>query len=498
MWDKHRYITSDCDAVATIYEYQNYTKTPEDAIAGVLKAGMDTDCGTFMFRHIQLAIDEGKVQKEEIDKALFNLFSVQLRLGLFDGDPRKGKFGKLGPQDVCTSEHRALALEAARQGIVLLKNDRRFLPLNKNVVSSLAIIGPQANNVSQMGGGYTGVPCSPKSLFEGLKDYIKKTSYAPGCFDVRCDSDAGFIEAIHTAKEADFVIVVAGLDLTQETEDLDRISLLLPGQQTALVSSVAAASKRPVILVLTGGGPIDVSFAKADPRISSIVWIGYPGEAGAEALADIIFGDFNPGGRLPVTWYPESFTKVPMNDMNMRADPSRGYPGRTYRFYTGDRVYGFGEGLSYTNYSYKLISAPSKLSVMRSFKASSSKNILQQGGAGLDHIHIDEVASCFSLKFSVQISVMNVGDMDGSHVVMLFARVPKVFRGTPVKQLIGFDRVHTISNGSKEISILVDPCKHLSIANEHGNRVLPLGNHVLMLGGLEHLLQLKVSEDIKN
>ncbi|KAH7566781.1 hypothetical protein JRO89_XS08G0234100 [Xanthoceras sorbifolium] len=497
-WGFKGYITSDCDAVATIYFYQNYTKTPEDAAADVLKAGMDTNCGTFMLRYAQLAILKGKVREEEIDKALFNLFTVQLRLGLFDGDPRRGKFGKLGPQDVCTSEHRALALEAARQGIVLLKNDKRFLPLNKDAVSSLAIIGPLANNVSQMGGGYTGVPCSPKSFFKGLQDYIKKTSYASGCSDVPCNSDAGFNEAIDTAKEADFVIVVVGLDLSQETEDQDRVNLLLPGQQMALVSSVAAASKRPVILVLTGGGPIDVSFAKADPRISSIFWIGYPGEAGAEALSEIIFGDFNPGGRLPMTWYPASFTKVPMTDMNMRADPSRGYPGRTYRFYTGNQVYGFGEGLSYTNYSYKFLSIPSKLSVMRSFESHSSKRILQQGGSKLDFIHIDEVTSCFSLKFYVQVLVTNEGDMDGSHVVMLFARVPKVFRGTPEKQLIGFDRVHTISKGSKEISILVDPCKHLSIANEHGNRILPLGNHVLMLGDLEHLLQLKVTEDFKN
>lgn len=140
-----------------------------------------------------------------------------------------------------------------------------------------------------------GTPCSPKSFFEGLKDYVKNIYYASGCVDVACHSDKGFNEAIHTAQIADFVVAVAGLDLTQETEDLDRVSLLLPGQQMALISSVASVSKRPVILVLTGGGPLDVSFAKSDPKISSIIWVGYPGEAGAKALAEIIFGDFNPG-----------------------------------------------------------------------------------------------------------------------------------------------------------------------------------------------------------
>ncbi|KAJ0096723.1 hypothetical protein Patl1_28400 [Pistacia atlantica] len=155
-WGFKGYITSDCDAVATIYFYQNYSKSPEDSAADTLKAGMDINCGTSMLRYTQPAIDEGKVREEEIDRALFNLFSVQLRIGLFNGNPRKGRFGKLGAKDVCTSKHKTLALEAARQGIVLLKNDKKFLPLNKNDVSSLAIIGPLANNISQMGGGYTG------------------------------------------------------------------------------------------------------------------------------------------------------------------------------------------------------------------------------------------------------------------------------------------------------------------------------------------------------
>lgn len=146
--------------------------------------------------------------------------------------------------------------------------------------------------------GSIGIPCSSKSLFEGLQEYTKRASYAAGCLDVPCKSRAGFREAIHTVKMADFVVIVVGLDLTQEREDHDRVSLLLPGKQMALVSSVAAASKEPVILVLTGGGPLDVTFANEDPRIASILWIGYPGESGGRALAEVLFGDFNPGRLL--------------------------------------------------------------------------------------------------------------------------------------------------------------------------------------------------------
>lgn len=284
---------------------------------------MDINCGTYLLRYTASAVKQGKLKEEDIDRALFNLFSVQLRLGLFDGDPAMKQFGKLGPKNICTKEHRELALEAARQGIVLLKNHNRFLPLKKAAVSSLAIIGPAAIDTSKLGGGYTGfylteqqvsiewfellcnqlqnfvgIPCNPKSLFDGHRAYIRKISYSAGCADIACNSDVGFKEAVRTARKADIVVVVAGLDLTQETEDHDRTSLLLPGRQMDLISSVARVCKKPMVLILMGGGPLDVTFAKEDPRIASILWVGYPGEMGGKAVAEVIFGKFNPGQSL--------------------------------------------------------------------------------------------------------------------------------------------------------------------------------------------------------
>ncbi|KAL2551702.1 putative beta-D-xylosidase 6 [Forsythia ovata] len=489
-WGFRGYITSDCDAVATIYEDQKYTKTPEDAVASALKAGTDINCGTYMLRHTKSAFEKGKVSEGDIDRALFNLFSVQLRLGLFDGAPARNRFRNLGPQDVCNSEHEKLALEAARQGIVLLKNDQKYLPLHKHSISSLAIIGPLANSTN-LGGGYTGVPCELKSILEGFQEHVENIYYAAGCKDIPCNSSSSFAEALSIAREAEYVIVVAGLDLSQETEDLDRYSLLLPGHQTELVTAVASLSRKPLILVLTGGGPIDVSFADGDPRIASILWIGYPGETGGRALSDIIFGHYNPGGRLPMTWYPESFTNVPMNDMNMRADPSRNYPGRTYRFYTGERLYGFGYGLSYTSFTYKIIAAPSKLSLRGFIKAEPQMSMLSERSNAVDYILIDEMEYCNSLRFHVQISVTNNGDMDGSQVVLLFSRVSKSFKGSPERQLIGFERVHTPSRGIVATSFYVYPCEHLSIADEHGNRILPMGDHILILEDIEHAVSIE-------
>lgn len=184
-----------------------------------------------------------------------------------------------------------------------------------------------------------------------------------------------------------------------------------------------------------------------------------------------------------MTWYPESFTKIPMNNMNMRADPSHLYPGRTHRFYTGKVVYKFGHGLSYTNYTYKLLSAPITLNVFAENK-SNSRILYQRIG----YVSTDELFSCDSLRFNVEISVMNGGFMDGSHVVMLYSKTSRNVDGAPRKQLIGFSRVHTTAHGSTETSIVVDPCEHLSFANEHGKRVLHLGEHILMLGDLEHSL----------
>ncbi|CAF2352775.1 unnamed protein product [Brassica napus] len=494
-WGFKGYITSDCDAVATIFDYQGYTNSAEEAVADAIKAGVDINCGTYMVRHTQAAIDKGKVSEEQIDRALLNLFAVQLRLGLFDGNPKQGRYAKLGANDICSSSHRELALEAARQGIVLLKNDHKLLPLKKRHVSSLAIIGPMANNISSMGGTYTGKPCQRKTLFTELLEYVKKTSYASGCSDVACDSPAGFKEAVAVTKGADFVIVVAGLDLTQETEDKDRVSLSLPGKQRDLVTSIAAASKKPVILVLTGGGPVDVTFAKTDPRIGSIVWIGYPGETGGRALAEILFGDFNPGGRLPMTWYPQSFSEVAMSDMHMRADLARGYPGRTYRFYTGPEVYKFGTGLSYTEFDYEILSAPTRLGLSEVIPQDSShkKLLLQKGKGELRYLQLNDLAvdSCESLRFNVRFSVRNTGEMDGSHVLMLYSRMPKVLSGVPERQLIGFERVHVRSSEMVEAEFVIDPCKHLSVANDVGKRVIPLGVHDLVLGDLQHSLSLE-------
>lgn len=255
---------------------------------------MDVNCGSYLGDHTKSAVEKGEVAESDIDRALHNLFSVRMRLGLFDGNPKNLTYGHLGRSNICSPRHHELALEAARHGIVLLKNSENLLPLSKNRVGALAVIGPNADDAKTLVGNYAGPPCRAITPLQGLKSHVKKTVFHKGCESINCTS-ADTNAAIQIARSTDYVVLVMGLNQEHESEELDREDLVLPGEQEWLIKRVAEAAKNPVVLVLLCGGPIDVSFAKNDPKIGSIIWGGYPGEAGGEALAEIIFGDHNPG-----------------------------------------------------------------------------------------------------------------------------------------------------------------------------------------------------------
>ncbi|KAK3419891.1 hypothetical protein EUGRSUZ_G00649 [Eucalyptus grandis] len=481
-WKLNGYIVSDCDSVEVLYDKQHYTKTPEEAAAKAILAGLDLNCGSFLGQHTEAAVKGGLLNESVVDKAISNNFATLMRLGFFDGDPRKQLYGKLGPDDVCTPSNQELAREAARQGIVLLKNTAGSLPLSSTAIKSLAVIGPNANVTKTMIGNYEGTPCKYVTPLQGLAAIVS-TMYVAGCADVGC-STAQTDDAKKAAASADATVLVMGADQSIEREDFDRVNLNLPGQQSLLVSEVANVSKGPVVLVIMSGGGMDVSFAKDNAKITSILWVGYPGEAGGAAMADVIFGDHNPSGRLPMTWYPQSYVDaVPMTNMNMRPDPATGYPGRTYRFYTGPTVYSFGDGLSYSSFSHGQVQAPQLVSVP------------------LDEGHICHSSACESLEaksetcsnlvFDVHLNVKNVGRFSGSHTVFLFSSPPSVHR-SPQKHLLGFEKVFLASQSEAQVQFKVDVCKDLSVVDELGGRKVALGTHVLHVGDLKHALSVQI------
>ncbi|CAI9112993.1 OLC1v1013509C1 [Oldenlandia corymbosa var. corymbosa] len=482
-WGFHGYITSDCaDGVRIIKENHKYARTPEEAVADVLKAGMDVNCGTYLANYTKSTLSQKMIKESDIDRALHNLFSVRMRLGLFNGNPKKLVYGNIGPKQVCTKEHQDLALDAARNGIVLLKNSARLLPLSKKT-SSLAVIGPHGNNSHMMLGNYHGPPCITVEVLKALETYVKNTVFHQGCNAVNC-TNVAINDAVNTAKGADYVVLAVGLDKGEEREDFDREILTLPGQQERLITAVADAARNPVILVLFCGSPIDVSFAKHNPKIGSILWAGYPGQAGGIALAEIIFGDHNPGGRLPITWYPKDFIKIPMTNMGMRPNPSSGYPGRTYRFYNGEKVFPFGYGLSYSTYAYNFVHVSQSSIYLTNLTDTPST----QSSDGVRYLSVSDISknSCDNVKFSVVVGVKNSKEMAGRHPVLLYIRQEKLSYGSPIKQLIGFESISLEAGGKAEVEFRLNPCDHLSTANEDGLMVIEEGSRFMVVGDKEY------------
>ncbi|KAL5713634.1 xylan 1,4-beta-xylosidase [Ranunculus cassubicifolius] len=480
-WGLDGYIVSDCDSVEVFYKSINYTETPEEAVAVALNAGLDMNCGTYLGLYTENAVKSKKVEESVIDQALTNNYIVLMRLGFFDGDQTKLPFGKLGPSDVCTKDHQQLALEAAKQGIVLLNNNGS-LPLSPNTTKTLAVIGPNANATKVMLSNYAGIPCGYITPLQGLQKYASVT-YQPGCFNVSSSDESLIDSATKAASKADATIVVVGLDQSIEAEALDRVNLTLPGFQEKLVMEVANAANGLVVLVIMSAGPIDVSFAKNVTKIVGILWVGYPGQSGGEAIAQVIFGDYNPGGRLPVTWYPQKYVdQLPMTDMNMRKNTTTKFPGRTYRFYTGDKIYQFGHGLSYTTFSKLIKSSPGTITVpLKSSLVFDTHNILSvSNGQAIDVSKVN----CDELQFDVRIAVKNKGDKDGSHVVLVFWKPPASdeVKGLPSRQLIGFERVVVMKGKVENVTFRFDVCKDLNVVDEEGKRKLVLGDHTLLVG----------------
>ncbi|KAL5560984.1 hypothetical protein UlMin_030731 [Ulmus minor] len=487
-WRLDGYIVSDCDSVGVFYNTQHYTSTPEEAAADAIKAGLDLDCGPFLAQHSEDAVKKGLLNEVDINNALINTLTVQMRLGMFDGEPSAQPYGNLGPQDVCTPSNQFLALEAATQGMVLLKNHRTSLPLSTRRHRTVAVIGPNSDVNVTMIGNYAGVACGYTTPLQGIERYTRAI-HQIGCADVACSGDQLFEAATNAASQADATILIMGLDQSIEAEFKDRAGLLLPGRQQELVTKVAAASKGPVVLVLMSGGPIDVTFAKNDPRISGILWAGYPGQAGGIAISDVVFGISNPGGKLPMTWYPQEYlTNLPMTAMDMRSRPSKGYPGRTYRFYNGPVVYPFGYGLSYTKFVHSIASAPTVVSVPLDGHRKPQNTTTLGKAIRVTHTR------CNKLSLGVHVDVKNMGNRDGTHSILVFSK-PPAGNGhwAPHKQLVAFEKVHVPAGSQQRVQINIHICKFLSVVDRSGIRRIPMGEHNLHIGDARHPVSLQAA-----
>ncbi|KAI1107968.1 glycoside hydrolase family 3 protein [Jackrogersella minutella] len=458
----YQYVVSDCDALQNVFMPHDYTDTREESVASSLLAGTDLDCGTYYEIHLPAAYDQGLVNDAALDQAIVRLYAALIKLGYFDSDDSNA-YRALGFSDVATPYAEDLAREAAEKGIVLIKNDGT-LPLQVSEDSNLtiAMIGAWANATTDMQGNY-----------QGVAKYLHSPYYAasqtPGINAVYAGIPGdpvtdGYPRALEAAAAADIIIFADGPTVTTEAEGNDRTLIRWSGESIDIMTQLAGLGK-PFVLVQMGGQRDDAPFIN-HPNISSIIWGGYPGQSGGDAIMNVLTGKVAPAGRLPVTQYPAHYvTDVPMTDMTLRPNASTGNPGRTYMWYDQATV-PFGFGLHYTNFSAS-IGAP---------EDTKEWAIADLTGNCSGVAHVDQCP--FQ---SVPVTVSNTGAATSDFVTLGFVAGNHGPAPQPIKRLAAYQRLHNITAGEQQTATLNLTLGSLGRRDNIGNLVLYPGEYSFLV-----------------
>ena len=456
-WGFKGYVVSDSEAVEFISNKHKVADTYEDGIAQAVNAGLNirthfTPPADFILP-LRKAVDNGKISQETLDKRVAEILRIKFWLGLFD-NPYRGN-GKQAEQIVHSKEHQAVSLEAARQSLVLLKNETHLLPLSKSI-RSIAVIGPNADEQTQLICRYGPANAPIKTVYQGIKELLPHAEviYKKGCdiidphfpeseildFPKTAEEVQLMEEAIRAAKQAEVVVMVLGGNELTVREDRSRTSLNLPGRQEELLKAVCATGK-PIILVMLDGRASSINYAAA--HIPAILHAWFPGEFCGQAVAEALFGDYNPGGRLAVT-FPKSVGQIPF------AFPFK--PGSDESSSTSvyGALYPFGHGLSYTTFTY------SDLHISPS----------HQGVQGDIHV------SC---------KIKNTGKIKGDEVVQLYLRDEISSVTTYTKVLRGFERISLKAGEEQTVHFRLRP-QDLGLWDKNMNFRVELGSFKVMLG----------------
>jgi len=447
-WRFNGYVVSDCGAISDIYAGHKLVKTEAEASAMAVKIGTDLSCGQ-EYKSLIEAVKRGLISEAEIDVSLRRLLAARFKLGMFD-PPEMVAFARIPISENDSPAHRQLALEAARRSIVLLKNDGGMLPLKRDL-KKIAVIGPTAADPLVLLGNYNGTPSRAVTLLEGIKNKVAPQTtvvYEQGCDLVEAGPTN---KAVALAAESDVVIFVGGITPRLEGEEMnvglegfrggDRTDIRLPKVQEELLKALAATGK-PVVLVLTSGSALAINWA--NEHLPAIMQTWYPGEEGGTALADVLFGDTNPAGRLPVTFYKSIEQLPPFEDYRMA--------GRTYRYFTGEPLYPFGYGLSYTRFAYSNLSVPKRA----------------RAGATV----------------TVKVRVTNTGKVAGDEVVQLYVKDLQATVPVPLRALQGFKRIHLRPGESQVVTFTLTP-RQWSLVDQQFKRVVEPGDFEITVGGAQ-------------
>ena len=461
-WGFQGFITSDGNGIQMLWQVHHVAANNADAARQALAAGVDYDLSDgSAYRTLLWQVQQGIVPETELDRAVSKVLAAKFRLGLFDDpyvDPAKV------PEIVNSPAHRELAEKAAEEVMVLLKNENHTLPLNLSKIHTLAVIGPNAADVHL--GGYSREPGHGVSVLQGIRDYVggrARVLYAQGCAITTApegwrgwyannvelapaDQSARIAEAVAAAKQSDVAIVVVGENESTNREAWaenhlgDRDSLDLLGSQNELVREVLATGK-PVVVLLLNGRPLSINYIAQ--HVPAILEGWYLGEEGGTAAARVLFGDVNPGGKLPIT-FPHSVGDLPDFYNHKPSDD------RSYAFSTRQPLYPFGYGLSYTTFRF-------------------------------DHVRVepDHIQTGGTAKVSVDVT--NTGSVAGDEVPQLYVHQEVASVTRPVELLRGFERITLAPGETKTVTFTIGP-DDLALWNADMHHVVEPGVFDLMVG----------------
>jgi beta-glucosidase len=447
-WDFQGHFVSDCGALSDFHLNHRVTKDAAESAALALRRGCDLGCD-HVFSEIPEAIERGLITEADVDRALERTLGTRFKLGMFD-PPEEVPFASISPDVVACEDHRQLAYRTATEAVVLLKNKNNILPI-KPSTKKVFITGPTATSLEVLLGNYYGFNDQMITLLEGITGRIPEgmgMEYTSGAL-LKHPREIKNTWAPGMAQSADVTIVCAGISSFLEGEEGesllspvngDRESISLPESQVNYIKELAVHGTK-IVLVLTGGSPI--ALGEVEAMVDAILFVWYPGMEGGRAVADILFGDVSPAGKLPIS-FPRSLDQLPaFDDYTMK--------GRTYRYMTEEPLYPFGFGLSYSCFEYSSL-----------------------------RLDKTELGPGDSLPISV--TVQNKGGVEAAEVVQFYLSDLHASTVVPLHHLVGFERVVLHAGESRSVSFTLTP-EMMSFYSDEGIATLEPGEFRLEVGG---------------
>lgn len=457
--DSNNYITSDCEAVQDIWLNHKYAKSNAEGTGKAFNAGMDNSCEYSGSSDIPGAWNQKYMNISVIDRALKRQYEGLVRAGYFDGS--KATYANLGINDVNTKEAQQLSLQVAEEGLVMLKNANKTLPLPLKSGSKVAMVGFWANDPSKLSGIYSGpAPYLRTPVWAGQQSNLDMAIASGPILQKSGAPDNWTTNALAAAKKSDSIIYFGGLDTSAAAETQDRTDISWPTAQLDLIRKLAALGKPLVVVVL--GDMVDNTPLLSLPGVNSILWANWPGQDGGSAVMNVISGKVAPAGRLPVTQYPANYTAVSMLDMALR--PGGANPGRTYRWF--DRaVQPFGTGLHYTTFKPQFVGNNGS-------KEYDIQTLVK--GCGKQYVDTCEFPG-------LQVSVANEGNVTSDYVVLAYVKGEVGPKPYPRKTLVAYARVRGVAGGSVKSVGLPLTLGSLARVDAKGNTVLYPGKYTFLL-----------------